>query len=46
MTAEGRFVEVQGTAERDPFDRVLLDKLLKLAERGIHELMAAQQTVL
>jgi ribonuclease PH len=46
MTAEGRLVEVQGTAERDPFDRVLLDKLLKLAERGIHELMAAQQTVL
>jgi ribonuclease PH len=46
MTAEGRFVEVQGTAERDPFDRASLDRLLVLAERGIRELMAAQQAVL
>jgi ribonuclease PH len=43
MTAEGRFVEVQGTAERDPFDRASLDQLLALAERGIRELMAAQR---
>jgi len=46
MTAEGRFVEVQGTAEHKPFDRVSLDQLLALAERGIRELMAAQQAVL
>ena len=43
MTAEGKFVEVQSTAERDPFDRASLDTLLALAERGIRELMAAQQ---
>ena len=46
MTAEGRFVEVQGTAEREPFDRASLNRLLALAERGIRELMAAQQAVL
>jgi len=46
MTAEGRFVEVQGTAERDPFDRASLDQLLALAERGIRELMAAQEEAL
>ena len=46
MTAEGRFVEVQGTAEHKPFDRASLDQLLALAERGIRELMAAQQAVL
>jgi len=46
MTAEGRFVEVQGTAEHKPFDRASLDQLLALAERGIRELMTAQQAVL
>jgi ribonuclease PH len=46
MTAEGRFVEVQGTAEREPFDRAALDLLLTLAERGIRELLKAQQAVL
>ena len=46
MTAESRFVEVQGTAEREPFDRASLEGLLALAERGIRELMAAQQAVL
>jgi len=46
MTAQGKFVEVQSTAERDPFDRASLDTLLALAERGIRELMAAQQQTL
>jgi ribonuclease PH len=46
MTTEGRFVEVQGTAEREPFDRASLDLLLVLAERGIRKLMAAQKAVL
>jgi ribonuclease PH len=46
MTAQGRFVEVQGTAEREPFDHASLDTLLALAERGIRELLAAQQGVL
>ena len=46
MTAEGRFVEVQSTAEREPFDRASLDTLLALAGRGIRELRAAQQLAL
>ena len=43
MTADGRLVEVQATAERDPFSRELLDELLDLAAGGIAELDAAQQ---
>ncbi|HZO50330.1 MAG TPA: ribonuclease PH [Gaiellaceae bacterium] len=43
MTGDGRLVEVQATAERDPFSRELLDALLDLAARGIEELRAAQE---
>jgi ribonuclease PH len=46
MTADGRFVEVQGTAEGEPFSRETLDALLALAEKGIRELMAMQQAAL
>ena len=42
MTADGALVEVQATAERDPFSRELLDELLDLAAGGIEELTAAQ----
>jgi len=42
MTGDGRLVEVQATAERDPFSRELLDSLLDLAAGGIGELTAAQ----
>ncbi len=42
MTGDGRLVEVQATAERDPFSRELLDALLDLAAGGIEELTAAQ----
>jgi len=42
MTGDGRLVEVQATAERDPFSRELLDELLDLAARGVTELRAAQ----
>jgi ribonuclease PH len=42
MTGEGELVEVQATAERDPFSRELLDDLLDLAAGGIEELTAAQ----
>jgi ribonuclease PH len=42
MTADGRLVEVQATAERDPFSRELLDDLLDLAAGGIEEIMVAQ----
>jgi ribonuclease PH len=42
MTDDSRLVEVQATAERDPFSRELLDSLLDLAAGGIDELTAAQ----
>jgi ribonuclease PH len=45
MTDAGTFVEVQATAEGAPFDRERLDQLLALAEKGIRELLALQQTV-
>ena len=43
MTADGRLVEVQATAERHPFPRETLDLLLELAAAGIEELNAAQR---
>jgi ribonuclease PH len=43
MTADGRLVEVQATAEREPFTREELDQLLELAAGGIDELAAAQR---
>ena len=46
MTGDGRFVEVQGTAEGAPFDRALLDGLLDLAVGGCAELTRVQQDVL
>ena len=42
MTADGRLVEVQATAEQDPFTRERLDDLLDLAAGGIDEIAAAQ----
>ena len=46
MTGEGRFVEVQGTAEGAAFSRGELDDLLGLAEHGITEIFALQREVL
>ena len=46
MTGSGGLVEVQGTAEGDPFTRAQLDQMLALAERGIGELLAAQRRAL
>jgi ribonuclease PH len=43
MAADGRLVEVQATAERDPFTREQLDELIDLAAVGIEELAAAQR---
>ena len=42
MTGDGRLVEVQATAERDPFARETLDELLGLATAGIGEIAALQ----
>ena len=46
MTGAGHFVEVQGTAEGVAFSRAEMDALLSLAEKGIVELMLAQQQAL
>ena len=46
MTSEGRFVEVQGTAEGLPFTRGELDDLLALAEHGIASILDAQTAAL
>ncbi|MDP9398349.1 MAG: ribonuclease PH [Actinomycetota bacterium] len=46
MTGDGRYVEVQGTAEGAPFDRALLDGLLGLAAAGCAELTRLQQEAL
>ena len=43
---DGRFVEVQGTAEREPFDRDLLDRLLDLAVAGCADLTRLQHEAL
>jgi ribonuclease PH len=45
-TGDGRLIEVQGTAEGDPFRREELDELLDLATAGIRELVAAQRAAL
>jgi ribonuclease PH len=42
-TSDGRFIEVQGTAETKPFDRASLDMLLSLADEGIQQLIAKQR---
>ncbi len=43
MTGDGRLVEVQATAERDPFSRELLDELLDLAAGGIDDAHAPRR---
>jgi ribonuclease PH len=45
-TGDGKFVEVQGTAEGAPFDRALLDQLLDLGQLGCAELEEIQRKVL
>ena len=46
MTSDGRFVEIQGTAEGEPFSRGALNAMLMLAEHGIKELFEIQNTAL
>jgi ribonuclease PH len=43
MTGSGGIVEVQGTAETDPFSQEQFDQLMALARRGIAELVALQK---
>ena len=46
MTGGGGFVEIQGTAEGDPFTRAQMDAMMDLAQSGIRELIFAQKAVL
>jgi ribonuclease PH len=46
MTADGGFIEVQGTAETEPYDRVQMDAMLALARQGIAKLCALQKQAL
>jgi len=44
-TGRGLFIEVQGTAEGQPFDRAVLDRLLSLSDAGIQRLVGLQRQV-
>jgi len=45
-TGDGRFIELQGTAEREPFSRSQMDELVALASRGIETLIAIQKKII
>jgi ribonuclease PH len=45
-TGTGKFIEIQGTAEQEPFDRDQMDQLLVLAEKGVNELFQIQRQAL
>jgi ribonuclease PH len=44
MTDDGRFVELQGTAEHEPFGAEALDSLLALARKGLKKVFALQKS--
>jgi ribonuclease PH len=46
MTGDGRIVEIQGTAEGEPFDEPTLKSLLTLAREGIRQILKIQQEAL
>jgi ribonuclease PH len=46
LADDGRFIEIQGTAEQEPFAREEMDQLLILATKGVGELVAAQKKAL
>jgi len=46
MTADGKIVEVQGTAEDGPFDQSQLTEMMALATQGVADLAAAQNKAL
>jgi ribonuclease PH len=45
-TGDGRFIELQGTAEREPFTRAQMDELVALGVRGIETLICMQKAVI
>ncbi|NLN59210.1 MAG: ribonuclease PH [Deltaproteobacteria bacterium] len=46
MTGSGRFIEVQGTAEGEPFERSVMERLIDLASEGIRTLIEKQEEIL
>lgn len=46
MTEHGGFIEIQGTAEKEPFQQIDLDTMLKLAKNGITQLIEMQKAIL
>jgi ribonuclease PH len=44
-TGDGRFIEIQGTAEGPPFEREALDDLLALGDKGIRDLVTLQRNI-
>lgn len=45
-TGTGKFIEIQGTAEQEPFDREQMNEMLLLAEKGVNALFEIQRNVL
>jgi ribonuclease PH len=45
-TGRGQFIEIQGTAEREPFTREQMDEMLVLAEKGVNQLFDFQRMAL
>jgi ribonuclease PH len=45
-TGSGKFIEIQGTAERAPFNRDQMNEMLELAEQGINQLFTIQRYAL
>ena len=46
ITGSGKFIEVQATAESDPFERDVLDELLRLAEVGVGRIKEVQMEII
>lgn len=46
MTGSGKFIEVQGTAESNPFTNRQMGRMTEMAQQGIRELLKAQKQVL
>lgn len=46
MTSKGKFIEIQGTAEREPFSETNMDNMLQIAKKGIKEIIAIQKRAL
>jgi ribonuclease PH len=46
MTGSGKFIEVQGTAESEPFTRKQMERMAEIAQDGIKELMKTQKKII